>query len=111
MRSIALAALFAAGLTLPALADAPPASGDIVEQNGVLIFYPPGTAEAQRLAAETPQPAVVNKAIAVHNVVVQVRGGWGGWGPARWSPLWSAQRWNPRYPGFYNSYSGPRYPF
>ena len=111
MRMVALAGLFVVGLAAQALADAAPETGDIMEQNGVLIFYPPGTAEAQRQIAEGPQPTVVNKAIAVQNVVVQVRGGWGGWGPARWSPVWGLQRWNPRYPGFYNSYSGPRYPF
>jgi hypothetical protein len=111
MRTLALAAFLAAGLAGPVLADAAPESGDIIEQNGVLIFYPPGTAEAQRLAAEAPKPTVVNKAIAVQNVVVQVRGRWSGWGPARWGQVWGLQRWNPRYPGFYNTYSGPRYPF
>jgi hypothetical protein len=108
MRMIALAAFVAAGLSTAALADAAPETGDIVEQNGVLIFYPPGTAEAQRLAAEAPQPTVVNKAIAVQNVVVQVRRGWGGWGG--WGG-WNWARWNPRYPGFDRAYSGPRYPF
>jgi hypothetical protein len=95
MKTMVLAALGGS-----ALADATPQNSDIVEQNGVLIFYPPGTAEAAAAVADATHPTVINKAIAMQNVVVQVRRGWGtSWG------AWQA------YPCFCREYSGPRYPF
>jgi hypothetical protein len=100
MRQIAFAALVLTGLSGAALADAAPQNSDIIEQNGVLIFYPPGTAEAAAAVAENDRPVVINKAMAVQNVVVQVRRGWStGW------RAWQA------YPCFCREYSGPRYPF
>ncbi len=85
-------------------------NADIVEQNGVLIFYPPGTAAEAAAAEEAAKnrPIVINK-IASQQATVITSGFGGGW----WWPYGAGL--DPRvfqnYPCFCRMYSGPRYPF
>ncbi len=96
MRQIAFAALVLAALGVRLSLTPHRRNSDIVEQNGVLIFYPPGTAEAAAAVADATHPTVINKAIAVQNVVVQVRRGWARVGvPGRPTPA-SAREYSGR---------------
>ncbi len=84
-------------------------NADIVEQNGVLIFYPPGTAAEAAAAEEAAknQPVVINK-YANQQATVVVAGG----GPVGWP---YARGYDPRvfqgFPCFCRMYSGPLWPY